>query len=569
MKQQNDPTPAALYARVSSNRQDVDLSVSAQLRALRGYAETNGYIVAREYVDEAESGRIADRPQFRKMLDEASKPTAPFHEILVWKFSRFTRKREHAVAFKSMLRKRGIKVVSITEHADDSPTGKLMEAIIESVDEFHSENLAQEVTRGMREAAIRGFWVSTYAPFGYRKVSVQDGAKKRPKLELDPPADSVIRRIFQMALQGKSTLDITKTLNGEGIPTSTGKHWLKSTVHRILSNEAYTGTLVWGVDAKDGAPPVRVEKAFPAIVSQQEFRRITRSLRSKAPARVNPRRASSPYLLSGLVKCEKCGKALTAAEAKSGKYSYYVWHSLLKKGKGTCKTPRLNSKRFEKLMIEQIRANILTESNIRDLVRLMDEEMDGVAAEQRERLENIEAELIEVRRRLDRVWHVIENSELDISDATSRIREHRERQEKLEIAAEEARALLSERRAVLDNVDNIAAFAEDMSDFLMTSEITESRAFIKSFVKEIKVKPGKATVYYTIPISQSTTKTSVLVGSGPERWTADEKGCFFPVIATNSPNTTRLTPRGSPGPTLTPGWRPSACTGVHRLTQCT
>ena len=241
---------------------------------------------------------------------------------------------------------------------------------------------------------------------------------------------------------------------------------------------------------------MRVEDAFPAIVTKQEFRRITRSLRSKAPARVNPRRASSPYLLSGLVKCEKCGKALTAAEAKSGKYSYYVCHSLLKKGKGTCKTPRLNSKRFEKLMIDQIRANILTESNIRDLVRLMDEEMDGVAAEQRERLENIEAELIEVRRRLDRVWHVIENSELDISDATSRIREHRERQEKLEIAAEEARALLSERRAVLDNVDTIA---EDMSDFLMTSEITESRAFIKSFVKEIKVKPGKATVYYTLP----------------------------------------------------------------------
>ena len=104
-----------------------------------------------------------------------------------------------------------------------------------------------------------------------------------------------------------------------------------------------------------------------------------------------------------------------------------------------------------------------------------------------------------MRRRLDRVWHIIENSELDISDATSRIREHRERQEKLEIAAEEARALLSERRAVLDNVDTIAAFAEDMSEFLMTSEITESKAFIKSFVKEIKVKPGKATVFYTLP----------------------------------------------------------------------
>ena len=75
------------------------------------------------------------------MLDEAAKPEAPFKEILVWKFSRFTRKREHAVAFKAMLRRRGIRVVSITEHADDSPTGKLMEGIIESVDEFYSENL--------------------------------------------------------------------------------------------------------------------------------------------------------------------------------------------------------------------------------------------------------------------------------------------------------------------------------------------------------------------------------------------------------------------------------------------
>ena len=51
--------------------------------ALRDYAEKNGYIVAREYVDEAESGRIADRPQFQRMLDEASKPEAPFQEILI------------------------------------------------------------------------------------------------------------------------------------------------------------------------------------------------------------------------------------------------------------------------------------------------------------------------------------------------------------------------------------------------------------------------------------------------------------------------------------------------------
>ena len=156
-----DYIPAALYARVSSDRQDVDLSIAAQLRALRDHARKNDYIVVREYVDEAESGRIADRPQFRRMIDEAAKINAPFREILVWKFSRFTRKREHAVAFKSMLRRRGIRVVSITEQAEDTATGRLLEAIIEGVDEFYSENLAQEVTRGMREAALRGFWMSS------------------------------------------------------------------------------------------------------------------------------------------------------------------------------------------------------------------------------------------------------------------------------------------------------------------------------------------------------------------------------------------------------------------------
>ena len=187
MNDRLDLTPVALYARVSSDRQDVDLSIAAQLRALRDYAEKHDYLVAREYVDEAESGRIADRPEFQKMLNEAAKPEAPFKEILVWKFSRFTRKREHAVAFKSMLRRRGVRVVSITEQADDTPTGKLLEAIIESVDEFYSENLAQEVVRGMREAASRGFWMTTYAPYGYKRATSRMGPRSAPSWSLTRP----------------------------------------------------------------------------------------------------------------------------------------------------------------------------------------------------------------------------------------------------------------------------------------------------------------------------------------------------------------------------------------------
>ena len=208
MSERQDPTPAALYARVSSDRQDVDLSVASQLRALRDYADKNGYLIAREYVDEAPSGRVADRPEFRKMIDEASRPESPFHEILVWKFSRFTRKREHAVAFKSMLRRKGIRVVSITEQAEDTSTGRLLEGIIESVDEFYSENLAQEVLRGMREAASRGFWVASRTPYGYNRVMVQDGPKKRPTLEPDPTTTPILKRIFDMAEAGRGMTEV-------------------------------------------------------------------------------------------------------------------------------------------------------------------------------------------------------------------------------------------------------------------------------------------------------------------------------------------------------------------------
>ena len=295
MAERDDYTPAALYARVSSDRQDVDLSVSAQLRALRDHARKNGYMVVGEFVDEAESGRIADRPQFRRMIDEATKPEAPFREILVWKFSRFTRKREHAVAFKSMLRRKGVRVVSITEHADDTPTGKLLEAIIESVDEFYSENLAQEVTRGMREASSRGFWISSHAPYGYNRVMVQDGPKKRPTLEIDPDASRIVKRMFDMAEAGDGTLEIIRTLNNEGIASPRGKLWARTSVHNILTNEAYTGTLVWGINAKDNAEPVRVEKAFPAIVTKTQFQRV-----GKAPelprAQVQPPPQSRKFL---------------------------------------------------------------------------------------------------------------------------------------------------------------------------------------------------------------------------------------------------------------------------------
>ena len=127
-------------------------------------------------------------------------------------------------------------------------------------------------------------------------------------------------------------------MNRDGIPSPTGKRWHKNSVHSLLNNEVYTGTLVWGVNARDGAPPVRLNKASP-LVTKRNFRQVSALLRSRAPRIEHLRRFSSPYLLSGLARCESCRKALTASEAKGGKYTYYVCRSLLIQGRWTCQTP--------------------------------------------------------------------------------------------------------------------------------------------------------------------------------------------------------------------------------------
>ena len=133
---------------------------------------------------------------------------------------------------------------------------------------------------------------------------VQDGAKKRPTLEPDPDASRVVKRIFDLAEAGNGMTDITRTLNGEGVLSPKGKLWGKTSIHSILINESYTGTLVWGTHSKDNAEPVRVEQAFPAIVTKAQFSRVNKLMRSRAPKQSHPRRVGSTYLLSGLIKCK-------------------------------------------------------------------------------------------------------------------------------------------------------------------------------------------------------------------------------------------------------------------------
>jgi site-specific DNA recombinase len=116
--------------------------------------------------------------------------------------ARFARSREDSIVYKTKLKKIGVQVISITEHFDDSSTGKLMEAIIERFDEYYSNNLGDDVTREMRESASRGFYLSARTPYGYRKVKVPDGKRERTRLELNNSQATVVRSIFNSVLRG-------------------------------------------------------------------------------------------------------------------------------------------------------------------------------------------------------------------------------------------------------------------------------------------------------------------------------------------------------------------------------
>jgi hypothetical protein len=396
-----------------------------------------------------------------------------------------------------------------------------MEAIIESVDEFYSENLAQEVVRGMRESASRGFFLASKAPFGYNRIKVSDGVKDRPTLEVDPVAAPIVKEIFESSRRGNGLMEICKELNGRGI-TNRGRRWQKNVVHYLLTNEAYTGAAVWGVKSKDekAQEPVRVENAWPALVSRELFDAVQQGLHEWAPARQRPGRVGSQYLLSGLLRCGVCGKPYSAQGAKSGQFAYYICGTLFREGAGTCSARYLNAPRLETFVVEKIRERILNEETIVALVTLVAEEIDAMAGELSGRLEVVEAELSDVRKRLEKLYEAIETSELTLEVLSPRIMSLRHREEQLEAAREDAETQLEQRRVELPDTEEIARYVADFRDFLKDGTIPERKALIRNFVEGIEVVGDEATLTYTVPMPSDgamSESASVLdfVQSGP------------------------------------------------------
>jgi len=304
----NQQKTAAAYIRVSTGSQ-TELSPDSQLKVVRSYAAQHGYLLPEEYVfrDDGVSGRRADkRPAFNRMIAAAKQKPAPFCAVLLWKFSRFARNQEESIFYKSMLRKNGVEVRSVSEPMAEGPFGTLIERIIEWSDEYYSIRLSGEVKRGMTERAERGGAVSAPA-YGY--------AIQNKRYVIDPQTAPIVRRIFDHYLNGMPVVQIARRLNSEGIPTARGNRWENRTVDYVLRNPVYIGKIRWNPERKtcrDFSDPgiIITDGTHEPIIDSAVFARAQALLAAQKRRYVHTEIAA-PYMLHGLVKCSACGGALS------------------------------------------------------------------------------------------------------------------------------------------------------------------------------------------------------------------------------------------------------------------
>ncbi len=308
------------------------------------------------------------------------------------------------------------------------------------------------------------------------------------------------RPLSERAREGMRLVEIVKQLNREGIAGPRGKGWIKTTIHKILTNEVCTGTLVWGRDSIRDLPVIRVENAWPAIIDRDTFNRAQILLRDRAPACLHPRRVASRYLLSGLARCGHCGKALVGQDAKSGQFTYYVCGTLQKKGAGSCPTRRLNSQQFESLVISKIKEHVLTTENLTRLVQIVNEEMDSLSTEYRQRLDSVIEEIADVDHRLERLYDALETGKIGLDDLSPRIQQLRQRKEQLQAGRLGLEQELSDRRLELADAETVTRCVSELRDLLSESSLAERKSFIRSFVKEIIVTGDEVLLTYTIPM---------------------------------------------------------------------
>lgn len=365
-KLKNEQINVVNYYRYSSHGQQ-EQSIEGQARDCRAYCERMGYTVVGEYVDRALSAKTDNRPEFRRMISDASKKQ--FQYVIVWKLDRFARNRFDSAIHKAALKKHGVKVLSVMENIADTPDGALLEGILESMAEHYSANLAENVKRGQRESILKGAHVGGVAPFGFK--SIKDGDKLR--LVADETKAPIIKYVFEEYAKGVPKKEIIAALTARGLQTTRGNALTLASLQKALRNKKYIGVYMYGDEI--------VEGACDALIDVDTFNKVQQMLDSRSHGK-NAKKVRQDYLLRGKAFCGHCGSPLVGDAGTSRKRNnepgkvYHYYACAKKKKHHTCDKKNEKKDFLEWYVVEQTVEYILSADRIEDIAARVVAEYD-------------------------------------------------------------------------------------------------------------------------------------------------------------------------------------------------
>ena len=345
-----------IYARYSSDSQREE-SIEGQIRECTEYAARNNITLLGTYIDRALSARTADRPEFQRMITDSEKEL--FDVVLVWKLDRFSRDRYDSAHYKRILKKHGVKVISVKENISDGPEGIILESMLEGYAEYYSAELSQKIHRGQHENALKCKSNGGNIPLGYY-VNPETRA-----LDIDPLTAPLVTELFEKYDKVVRISDIQKSFQDRGLKTKKGKDFTAGSLAQILKNRRYIGEYKYD--------DVIVPEGIPAIIENDLFERVQHKMNAnkRAPARF---KATEEYLLTTKLFCGDCGRMMVGESGKGSKGTVYHYY----KCSGAKRRLGCNRKALKKDMIEEALVRITVSRVLID--RAIDRIADAVVA---------------------------------------------------------------------------------------------------------------------------------------------------------------------------------------------
>lgn len=358
-----------IYTRVSTKDQAEGYSIAAQRKACLQLAVDKGWVVAGEFSDRGESARTADRPEFKAMLELVSRDHSITY-LVVHKLDRVARNLEDHAMVRALLREASCELVSVAENLDQNASGKLVEGVLAVLAEHYSNNLSQEVKKGMEQKAREGGWPHL-APVGYLNVRKKgSGRRGEAVIEPDPERAPLVLRAFELYATGQWPLNrLHQELFDLGLRNRGGKMIARSKIAVMLKDRVYIGRTRYGETEYPGS--------HEPLVSEELFARVQQVIAEHDLAGVRQRRHD--HFLRGTVFCDVCGGRISTMTAK-GRFEYF--YCLGNHNLGTkCKQPYTPSKSLQR-QVEDLYKTIKIPSDVRREIEA-DLEVEAVNREQR------------------------------------------------------------------------------------------------------------------------------------------------------------------------------------------